>query len=96
MLFLLKTAKHVMNTNFSKLLRRAWYWRDVRLKRSVVGAKLDGSYLKILGGELKLVGCHIRPYSKAMNRETIDPDRTRIVLVSKKELRILKNLQKKV
>ena len=53
------------------------------------GAKLDGSYLKILGGELKLVGSHIRPYSKAAHRETIDPNRTITVLVSKKELREL-------
>lgn len=50
------------------------------------GAKLDGSYLKLLNGTLSLIGCHIRPYSKAAHRELITPDKTRTVLVHKKEL----------
>ncbi len=50
------------------------------------GAKIDGAHLVIRHGELWLVGAHIRPYSKAANPETIDPDRTRKVLVHSKEL----------
>lgn len=53
------------------------------------GAKLEGSYVQIQGGELKLIGCHIRPYSKTAHRELIVPDRTRTILVTKKELREL-------
>jgi SsrA-binding protein len=51
------------------------------------GAKLDGAYVKPLVDRLALVGAHIRPYSKISSREGYDPDRTRTVLVSKKELR---------
>jgi SsrA-binding protein len=53
------------------------------------GAKLEGSHLKVVGGRLALIGAHIRPYSKISTREGYDPDRTRTILVSKKELRQL-------
>lgn len=53
------------------------------------GAKLTGSHVKVLGGRLVLIGAHIQPYSKIMTREGYDPERTRTVLVSKKELRQL-------
>lgn len=52
-------------------------------------AKLDGSYVKVMGGELWLVGAHIGPYSKRMSTEEYDPTRRRKVLVHKKELRHL-------
>ena len=51
------------------------------------GAKLDGAYLKVLRSQLFLIGCHIPPYAKQGQREGYDPDRTRPVLVHKKELR---------
>lgn len=53
------------------------------------GAKLEGAHLKLFGGHLALIGAHIRAYSKISTREGYDPDRTRTVLVSKKELRQL-------
>jgi SsrA-binding protein len=53
------------------------------------GAKLDGAYVRFLGGRLVLLGAHIRAYSKISNRETYDPDRTRSILVNKRELRQL-------
>lgn len=53
------------------------------------GAKLDGAYIKVLRGELWLVGAHIRPYSKATKIETYDPDASRKILVHRKELRHL-------
>lgn len=53
------------------------------------GAKLDGAYVRFLGGRLALVGAHIRAYSKIANRETYDPDRTRTILVNKREMRQL-------
>lgn len=50
------------------------------------GAKLDGAYVQIVGGELWLIGAHIRPYSKSARQTTYDPGRTRKILVHKKEL----------
>ncbi len=60
------------------------------------GARLDGAFVKPLGTRLALVGAHIRPYSKMADREGYDPERTRTVLVSKKELRqIREKIQQK-
>jgi SsrA-binding protein len=53
------------------------------------GAKLDGAYVRFIGGRLALVGAHIRAYSKMTGRETYDPDRTRTILVNKREMRQL-------
>ena len=53
------------------------------------GAKLDGSYVRLMRGELFLVGSQIRPYSKIFGRDTYDPERTRKVLVNARELRSL-------
>jgi SsrA-binding protein len=53
------------------------------------GAKLEGSYIKLMRGELWLVGAQIRPYSKMGKREEYDPERRRKILVTTKELRKL-------
>lgn len=53
------------------------------------GAKLEGSHLVLHGGELWLLGTHIKPYSKAGRIEGYDPTRSRKVLIHKKELRYL-------
>lgn len=53
------------------------------------GARLDGSYVRLMRGELYLVGAQIRPYSKIFGRETYDPERSRKVLVSTRELQAL-------
>lgn len=50
-------------------------------------AKLQGTFLKLLGGELWLIGAHIAPYGKASNLEGYDPTRSRKVLVRQSELR---------
>lgn len=50
------------------------------------GAKLDGAYLTISRGELWLYGAHIRPYSKASKVNPFDTERSRKVLITKKEL----------
>ncbi len=47
-------------------------------------AKLDGSYVKIIGNEAFLVNAHIFPYSFA-RIEGYDPKRTRKLLIHKKE-----------
>jgi SsrA-binding protein len=53
------------------------------------GANLEGSYIKVMNRGLALVGAKIRPYSKIMTREGYDPERTRPILVNRKELRQL-------
>ncbi len=50
------------------------------------GAKIDGSYLTISHSELWLMGAHIKPYSKAGKVQVGDAERSRKVLIHKKEL----------
>lgn len=59
-------------------------------------AKLEGSFIKPMGGEIWLVGCHIGAYSKIKSQEGYLPDRRRKLLLHKKELRYLatKSLEK--
>ncbi len=53
------------------------------------GAHLSGAYVKLMKGELWLVGAQIQAYSKMGNREGYDPERRRKIMVTKKELRRL-------
>lgn len=48
-------------------------------------AKLEGSFVKLIGGDAFLVNAHIFPYLYA-RPETYDPKRTRKLLFHKKEL----------
>ena len=52
-------------------------------------AKLDGSYVKVIGSEIYLVGAQIFPYIYA-RPESYDPSRTRKLLLHKKEIVSLK------
>ena len=52
-------------------------------------AKLDGSYVKVIGSEVYLVGAQIFPYIYA-RPEDYDPARTRKLLLHKKEIVSLK------
>ena len=49
-------------------------------------ARLEGSYAIIRGGEVYLVGCHIPPYQAGNTAPTYDPDQTRKLLLSKKQI----------
>lgn len=53
-------------------------------------AKLDGSYVKVIGSEIFLVGAQIFPYQYA-RPEGYDPARTRKLLVHKREIVSLKS-----
>ncbi|MBI5620207.1 SsrA-binding protein SmpB [Candidatus Gottesmanbacteria bacterium] len=53
-------------------------------------AKLDGSYVKVIGSEIYLVGAQIFPYIYA-RPEGYDPARTRKLLLHKKEIVSLKS-----
>ncbi|OGE91151.1 MAG: SsrA-binding protein [Candidatus Doudnabacteria bacterium RIFCSPHIGHO2_01_FULL_50_11] len=55
------------------------------------GASLVGSYAKVLGGELYLVGAQIQPYRYATSNESYDPQRSRKLLVHAQELRRLQS-----
>ncbi len=56
---------------------------------------LTDSYALIKGGELYLVGCHIKPYEQG-NRYNVDPDRHRKLLMHKREImKLLGQIQKK-
>lgn len=60
------------------------------------GGHLHGAYVRLIKGELWLVGAQIQPYSKMGNRDTYDTERRRKILVTKKELRRLtEKLQQK-
>ena len=50
------------------------------------GAKLQGAYLVVRGGEVWLLGCHIGPYSKAGKADEVDPLRSRKILLKKSEI----------
>lgn len=52
-------------------------------------AKLDGSYVVVRGGEAFLLGSSVSPYQAANTPEDYDPERTRKLLLSKKELKEL-------
>lgn len=48
--------------------------------------KLEGAHIVVRGGEAYLVGAHIPPYQPANTKEDYDPDRSRRLLLTKKEL----------
>jgi SsrA-binding protein len=50
------------------------------------GARLEAAYVKILKGEAWLVNAHIPHYSHAASDDAYDPNRTRKLLLHKKEL----------
>lgn len=55
------------------------------------GAKLDGSYIKMLDGELWLINAHISHYSFAGKNDDYNPTRSRKLLVHKKEILVIKS-----
>lgn len=48
--------------------------------------KLEGSHVIVRGGEAYVVGMHIPPYQPLNTAKEYDPDRSRRLLLSKKEL----------
>ncbi|MBY0473317.1 SsrA-binding protein SmpB [Patescibacteria group bacterium] len=48
--------------------------------------KLEGSHVVVRGGEAYIVGMHIPPYQAANTPDDYDPDRSRKLLLTKKEL----------
>ncbi len=61
---------------------------EVKSLRAKQG-KLEGSHIIVRGGEAYIVGMHIPAYQPANTAEDYDPDRTRKLLLTKKELSTL-------
>lgn len=58
---------------------------EVKALRAKQG-KLEGSHIVVRGGEAYIVGMHIPAYQVANTPKDYDPDRTRKILITKKEL----------
>lgn len=58
---------------------------EVKALRAKQG-KLEGSHVIVRGGEAYIVGMHIPPFQAANTPKDYDPDRTRKILLTKKEL----------
>lgn len=58
---------------------------EVKALRAKQG-KLEGSHVIVRGGEAYIVGMHIPAYQVANTPKDYDPDRTRKILITKKEL----------
>ena len=54
---------------------------------------LEGSYIVVRGGEVFLVGATIPPYQPANTPKEYEPDRTRRLLMTKKEITKLANAE---
>ncbi len=57
--------------------------------------KLDGAYVIIRGGEAFLVGASISPFQVANTPKSYDPERPRILLLSKKQLALFEQQTEK-
>ncbi|OGN32758.1 MAG: SsrA-binding protein [Candidatus Yanofskybacteria bacterium RIFCSPLOWO2_02_FULL_47_9b] len=55
-------------------------------------ASIKGSYVKIINGRPELIGATIAPYQPGNTPEDYDPQRTRVVLLSKKQINTLMGL----
>lgn len=56
-------------------------------------ASLEEAYIKIIGNEVFLLNAHIHPYQYAVVK-TLDPKRSRKLLLHKKEILLLQNKMK--
>lgn len=57
-------------------------------------ASIKGAYVKIINGVPQLIGATIAPYQPANTPKTYDPQRTRKLLLSKKQINTLGGLLK--
>jgi SsrA-binding protein len=71
----------IENTMSAGVVLRGGEVKSLRLK----SGSLTGSYVKIIGGELFLIGAQITPYKFSDNTD-YDPKRTRKLLLKKKEV----------
>ena len=67
---------------------------EVKALRAKSGS-LDGSHVVVRGGEAYLVGATIPPYQVANTKKGYDPERSRRLLLGKKELHDLAKMEDK-
>ncbi len=75
----------ILETFEAGLVLRGHEVKSVKLGR----AKIQGSYVIIRGGGATVIGMHIPPYQADNLPPGYDPDRTRALLLTKKELSYL-------
>ena len=69
-----------------------WEVKSLREKK----AQLVDSYVVLKGGEAFLLGCHINPLNSASTHVIADPDRTKKLLLNKRELaKLFSSVQQK-
>lgn len=79
-----KKARHEYEIEKTYLAGVVLSGAEVKSLRNKSGS-LQGSFIKIIGGELFLINAQISPYKFADNRE-YDPKRTRKLLLRKREI----------
>lgn len=57
-------------------------------------AKLEGAHVIVRGGEAFVTGMHITPYQQKNTPDSYDPERSRKLLLNKKELVLLSDKEK--
>lgn len=65
---------------------------EVKSIRAKLG-KLEGSHIIVRAGEAYIVGMHVPPYQAANTPADYDPDRSRKLLLTKKELAYLAGIE---
>lgn len=55
--------------------------------------KLDGAHVTVRGGEAYIIGMHVSPYQPGNTPESYTPDRTRRLLLTRKELAVLSGVE---
>lgn len=86
-----KKARHeyaIEQTYTAGLLLTGQEVKSLRLKHG----SLSGSYVKVIGGDVVLLNAQINPYAYAIT-DDYDPKRTRKLLLKKKEILELNELQ---
>jgi SsrA-binding protein len=62
---------------------------EVKSLNSTASASINEAYVKILNGEVFLIGCSISPFDKTVSFIKNVPDRTRKLLLTKREIQRL-------
>lgn len=83
-----RKARHdyfIEETYEAGVILEGWEIKAIRAGRS----NLNEAYVKLIHGELYLIGCHISPLLEASTHIRPDPVRTRKLLLHKREIRKL-------
>jgi len=83
-------SKAHFNYEILETLEAGLVLRGFEVKAVKTGkASIKGSYVKMINGRPELIGANIAPYQVGNTPEDYDPQRTRAVLLSKKQINTL-------